>query len=264
MTIAEILAENTLPSLEAELLLSHVLKQERSWLIAHTDSTLEPNVVDDYHNLVKRRGTHEPIAYIIGEKEFYGRTFKVNEHVLIPRPSTEGLIDLAFDFLEEPETCVREVDTGIVCIAQKLKDLKDVRTIVDIGTGSGCIAITLACELPQFSLIATDVSDDTINIAKKNAVQNGVDDRIVWKRGAGLAPLQDVTTPFLLVSNPPYIPNVNPLPEEVSHFEPSNALCAGTDGLEVLRPLIADAREHPQCHGYVIECRREQVSSLLR
>ena len=263
MTIAEILAENTLTMLERELILSHVLKQERTWLIAHTDKTLEPSMIEAYRILVKRRRTHEPIAFILGEKEFYGRTFKVNEHTLIPRPSTEGLIDLVFDFLETQETCVREVDTGIVCIAQKLGDLKDVQTIVDVGTGSGCIAITLACELPKYEFIATDVSDDALKIAKENAIEHEVDDRIVFRNGDGLAPVIDITIPFLLVSNPPYIPDGEPLPKEVDNFEPNKALYAGKDGLDVLMPMIADAHKNTYCRGYVIECRREQVSSLL-
>ena len=189
------------PSLDAQWLLLHVLgKKEASWLQAHGDEELSDKEECEYRKLVKRRGAGEPLAYILGYWEFYGRRFLVNKDVMVPRPSTEGLIDAVLPRLQE----------GMV--------------VADIGTGSGCIIITLALELANFQFLATDISPAALIIARKNARIHGVLDRIEFLKGNMLEPLKDKKID-LIVSNPPYVPTAEILPGE-----PALALDGGADG----------------------------------
>jgi len=263
MLIKEALAEVDIDKLDAEILIGNVLGQDRVWVIAHSEESLAQAQKSMFDIFCARRRKGEPLAYIIGEKEFYGRLFCVNPSVLIPRPSTEGLIDCVKEFLRNPKSQVCDVDKGVSCIVEYLNKYSNIKTIVDIGTGSGCIAITLALELPHMKIIATDVSEEALEVAKKNAQLHGVNKRIDFRLGKNLQPVKELQEPFLIISNPPYIPDGEKLQLEVQ-CEPKEALFAGQDGMDVIQELIKEAHNHPLCSGAIVECRKEQASSLLQ
>jgi release factor glutamine methyltransferase len=171
--------------------------------------------------LVARRAAHEPIAYITGTREFYGRPFAVTPAVLIPRPETELLVDAALTAL------------GPAC-ASAVRPLH----VADIGTGSGCLAVTLAVECPAAHVIATDLSERALAVARTNATSLGALDRVEFRHGTLLAGPCGALD--LIVSNPPYVPDADRdgLPAEVRDYEPSGALFAGQDGLDVIREIL--------------------------
>lgn len=261
MTCKEALVSADIRNPDKELILAHVLGKSRTWIVAHPDAILTEEEEASFRHLCKRRRNHEPLAYITGGKEFYGRMFRVTPATLIPRPATEKLIEQAIAIMRggNPEG-MTEADEGIVIAATVFPDMPAPGMIVDVGTGSGCIAVTLACELPDVSVIATDISPDALAIAQENAQTHRVETRVTFREGNALEPVRDLARPFLLVSNPPYIPDGTMLEEDVIGFEPHDALFAGADGRAVIDRLIAQAEAHPYCCGYVIECRTEQVA----
>ncbi|HUF46555.1 MAG TPA: peptide chain release factor N(5)-glutamine methyltransferase, partial [Vicinamibacterales bacterium] len=190
------------------------------WL---TDARSEssPGFADAYAARIARRAAYEPVAYITGHREFAGRDFLVTPAVLIPRPDTEVLVDAA---IARTRACDRPAPL-----------------VVDVGTGSGCVAISLAAECPTARVVATDVSPDAIEVARRNAAAIGVSDRVAFRQGSMLAGLADA--PDLIVSNPPYIRDADrsTLPPDVAHYEPALALDGGPDGLDAIRLLIASA-----------------------
>lgn len=211
------------PRLDAEVLLAHVLAMDRVGLYVNFDRPLELAEVDDYREAVARRGRREPVAYITGEKEFMGRPFAVSDAVLIPRPETELLAEAV------------------------LKDLRIHGTaepprLLDMGTGSGIIAITLAILLPEALVTAVDLSAAALAIAASNADRHGVADRVRFVCSDLFARLPVGSRFHYIVSNPPYIPDseLRTLPPEVQK-EPSLALSAGPDGLALIRRLVAEA-----------------------
>ncbi len=248
--------------LDREILIAALLHKDRTWVLAHPETVFAEGEWMQLQTWLKRREKKEPIAYILGEKEFYGRMFVVNSHTLIPRPSTEGLTGLALTFLETGEEQIRPLDTDIVGCARRYDDLKGVATVADVGTGSGCIAITLALEQPDLRILATDIEALALETAKENARHYGVDMRIDFLPGSLLAPLADLQEPFIVVSNPPYIPEGEDLMEDVEGYEPHGALFAGKDGTDVLKALVDQSKVHPFCRGIVLECREEQVNKL--
>ncbi len=314
-TISTALSKAGIDRLDAELLLAFFLEKDRAWLLSHGDTFLHPQGQKTFDALVARRKKHEPVAYITNSKEFYGRAFFVDPRVLIPRPSTETLIDEVKNVfqkkfeMETPRTVeadseivilthlfpekiekypsIRPAVSALSCRSEAKGVSRDGRTtrddicIVDIGTGSGCIAVTLALEIPNVNIIATDISSDALEVAKMNAKKHDVSDRIKFFEGEGLlvgarhaVPLQSLDTislreitrddmPFFLVSNPPYIPKSETLPPDVSDFEPHAALFAGADGMDVLTPLIHDAKNDPLCIGFSMEMRQEQAKKLM-
>ncbi|MBI4564802.1 MAG: peptide chain release factor N(5)-glutamine methyltransferase [Planctomycetes bacterium] len=204
------------PRVDAELLLAHVLNLNRAMLFARDDRTLAPHDLQSFNRFVDRRGARrEPLAYLTGRKEFYGVTLSVTPSVLIPRPSTETLVERA------------------IALAP--------RRVLDLGTGSGAIVATLAANLPGTSFVATDVSPRAIAVARTN-VPPGVDLRI----GAGFEPVEGERFD-LVVSNPPYIPSaeIDRLEPEVRH-EPRDALDGGPDGLTVVRMILSRFRKHAE------------------
>lgn len=248
-----------LDTLDRELLLSHILQKTRSWILGHTEYVLSPEEEVQWIHTAERRKRGEPVAYITGEKEFYGRMFTVDPSTLIPRPATEILIDATLKVLRGEEVAqVIDADTEIVIASDIWGDPPSVRMIADIGTGSGCISITLACELPTLKIIATDISADALKIAIKNAERHNVRNRISFVEGDALDPVMRITEPFLLVSNPPYIPESMKLMKDVQAFEPHTALFAGKKGTDVLEKIRAQAKSHPYCVGTVVERRKEQ------
>ncbi|MDD5025776.1 MAG: peptide chain release factor N(5)-glutamine methyltransferase [Candidatus Peribacteraceae bacterium] len=263
MRIHDALRMSSIPPPEAEVLLSTALGKDRTWLIAHGEDDLPADKQAAFQAFVSRRRRGEPVAYIMGVQEFFGRPFSVNPHVLIPRPSTEGLVSLAMDILRVPHDETQEIDRGIVAVAKMLKQHIRATIVADIGTGSGCIAGTLACEMPDLRVMAVDLSKEALEVASENARRLKVADRIRFMQGNLLEPLRQISEPFLVVSNPPYIPEGHTLPRDVAGFEPAGALFAGKDGLSVLQMLMKQARRHPFCIGVVLECQEDQVSALL-
>ena len=214
---------------DAELLLMHLLKRSRAWLIAHNDELLADELSVSYTELLERRRKGEPIQYITGETEFYGLPFLVTPDVLIPRPETEHLvekvIELASDFAAP--------------------------RIVDVGTGSGAIAVALAHKLPHASITATDISLRALALAEENAKSNGASIRFLV--GDLLAPTEGERFE-IIVSNPPYVAmsDRDSLDVEVRDYEPALALFAGEDGLEVYRRLIPAAFEALTPGGFLV------------
>jgi len=210
------------PMLDAELLLVKAIKVTRTYLLAHPEAPVPQESAGIFSSWVKRRATREPLAYILGEKEFYGLSFYVNSSVLIPRPETELLVDAGLQYLrwQNPRAA-------------------------DIGTGSGAVAVTLAKYAPHAVIWATDISKDALSVAAKNAAEQGVGGRIHFAEGDLLAPLAGEKF-NLIISNPPYIPSgeIPHLMPEVSEYEPKGALDGGPDGLDVYHRIITGAPEY--------------------
>lgn len=216
---------------EAGSLLSFVIGKDRTFLISHADDSLEEPEVDRFRELVARRAEGEPLQYITGVQDFYGREFRVTPDVLIPRPETELLVEAA------------------------LEVITDVRapSICDVGTGSGCIAVTLLCERTDARAVAVDVSEAALKVAAQNAHVLGVGDRIELKLSDCFDAL-DKTTFDLIVSNPPYVSSaaLPGLQREVRDHEPLVALSPGADGLSVIRRLLRDAPSFLNAGGHLI------------
>lgn len=266
MTVEEALAGTGLPSSDAEIMLAHCLDKDRTWIMAHGMHQLSAAAWNKFTTFAERRRRREPVAYIIGKQEFYGRTFAVDGRVLIPRPATEGVVLRTLQFINDGRETTDDVDDGIEVRARKLKVASGkcspasragkVTTIVDVGTGSGCIAITLALERPDLHVVATDVSADALDVARSNAAHHGVLDRVEFREGRSLDPVNDLRTQFLLVSNPPYIPDGRLLMADVRDYEPHSALFGGPEGYEIATDLIRQAESHPMCAGFVMELPR--------
>ncbi len=262
MRIEDHLRLSKLPTAEAEVIMANILGKDRTWVLAHADEELSAQQTECWNEWAARRVRNEPLAYIVGEREFFRRMFTVDQSVLIPRPATEGLIEAAIAWLKNPRDTTVPIDAGICAMVRTLKKEKPIRTVVDIGTGSGCIAITLACEDPSLHIIATDISEAALKVARKNAEKFGAENRITFLQGSLLEPLEHWSEPFLLVSNPPYVPSARTLPADIDNCEPQIALRAGIDGLDVLRPLLLAAASHPHCIGCAIECEAAQIPAL--
>lgn len=262
MTVSEAAALFPLRA-DAEVLLAHALKRPRAWIFAHPEHVLLPEEEKAAREAAVRRNAGEPVFYIIGEREFRGLSFAVDRHVLIPRPATESLVELALEWWQEPFDVVRTVDNGIVAVGLSFGTGGPTRRIADIGTGSGCIAVALAVALPQMEFIATDTSSDALDVAKNNAKRHSVAARIAFAQGSLLEALGPTADPFVIVSNPPYIPlGAAEVHGDTHLHEPHEALYAGENGMDVLAALAAQARAHPHCRGLLVECREDQVSAL--
>jgi release factor glutamine methyltransferase len=263
-SIADSLKQAGVEKLDAELLLSDVLHVPRSVLLARSKESLSSEQNIHFKDFCERRKKGEPVAYILGKKEFYGMSFGVSPAVLIPRPATEGLIDVTKETLLTKKAQRKETDTKILAKSWILKE-DNPTVIVDIGTGSGAIAIILAHLFPSLPIIATDISIEALAIAIRNAWGN--DAQIDIRHGSLLEPVMDLQEPFFVVSNPPYIPEGEKLLNDVSAFEPHEALFAGKDGLSVITPLIDQCKKHPFCTGVTLEFRSDQermIDSFLK
>lgn len=219
------------PRLCAELLLAHALNCERIRLFTRHDEVPGEDVRARFRGLVKEAAGGRPIAYLTGVKEFFSLPFEVTPEVLIPRPETEILVERTIDLVRK----------------QGPADA----AILDLGAGSGCIAVSLARHLPNVRLFASDVSEAALCVARRNAERHGVSDRIVFRMGSGLAAWRagaDGSAPRvfdLIVCNPPYVAAGSTVVEpQVRAFEPATALFAGADGLDVIRVVLADAPRH--------------------
>ena len=223
------------PRLQVELLLAHVLKVPRLKLYLDFERCLTEPELDAVRQLVKRRGSREPLQHIVGSVSFCGFEIQVDRNVLIPRPETEGLAERGWQFLQER---IR---------AEGLEQVEGERAPVralDFGTGSGCVAVALARQAPQALITALDISPAALQLARENASRNGVLERIEFFEGDSFGALPPGSIFDLIVSNPPYIPTaeIDQLAPEVRDYDPRLALDGGGDGLEVLRHLAQAGR----------------------
>jgi release factor glutamine methyltransferase len=224
------------PRLTIELLLAHLLKKKRLQLYMEFEKDLDETALEALRGMVKRRVAGEPLQYITGETEFCGLKLMVDKRVLIPRPETELLVEV---------------------VAGRLKgedgERKEVAKIVDVGTGSGCIAIALAKRLPGAEITAIDVSAEALEVARGNAALHQTEKNIRFLESDLLQNLPGSLRADVIVSNPPYIADgeLAKLPKEVRDFEPVRALAAGEDGLKVIRRLVMDARRILSPSGFM-------------
>lgn len=206
-----------------ELLLRHFTGMSRSMLLASLRDELEPGTIEAFEKSVHDHAAGKPVQYIIGHEEFYGRLFHVNESVLIPRPETEELIMESIRRIEEKFGSRQEL------------------TMVDVGTGSGAIAVTMKLECPQLKVLASDIAPDSLELAKENADRLGAE--INFVQGDLLQPFIEKGVLFdLVLSNPPYIPigDMTGMSEVVTEHEPHRALFAGEDGLDFYRRFMKE------------------------
>ena len=227
-TVGDALRARELDPIDARVLLEHVLGAGHAELIAHRERRLTAPERDRYAHLVERRRHGEPIAYLIGWREFYGRRFAVDPAVLIPRPESELLVELALQHL----------------------GARAQATVLDLGTGSGNLAVTIALERPDLEVFATDISESALACARRNARDLGA--RIQFKQGDWFAPVAGRRFD-LIVSNPPYVADADlHLSAGDLRFEPQAALRGGPDGLACLRSLVERAPSHLWPGGWLI------------
>jgi release factor glutamine methyltransferase len=221
--------------LDAEVLLGHSLGRDRAWILIHMQDQLDDQGRRIFERDIERRSVREPLQYITGTQEFWGLPFKVTPAVLIPRPETELVVETAI----------------------KAANRKATPVIVDLCTGSGCIAISLAKELSHARIFATERSDAALDIARQNARQNSVADRVRFLAGDLFGPLEEMdlrTNIDIIVANPPYIrsdelPTLQP---EVRDFEPEMALIAGKEGTEIAERIILQSPEYVKPGGSLV------------
>ena len=217
--------------LDARLLAQRALGWDAARLLTRANEQEPAGFLDEYGTLVTRRAAREPMAYVLGRQEFWGLEFEVSAAVLIPRPETELIVDAALETFADP---IATID------------------IADIGTGSGCLAVTLAHERPNARVVASDVSGAALGVAQRNAARHGVSSRVQFLEADLLG---GTAQPFdLIVSNPPYVPERDraTLQPEVRDYEPPAALFAGDDGLSVIRRLVDEAAPRLKPKGFVI------------
>ena len=261
------------PRLQTELLLAHQLKLPRMKLYLNFDRVLTAPETDGLREFVKRRGQREPLQYITGSTSFCGHEITVSRHALIPRPETELLAELGWKFLNQfSEGRVPRVPNQI---SEAGDSQRSSLRALDFGTGTGCIAIALAAKCPNAKITALDISTDALTLAKQNALQNQVAERIEFLQGNGFAALKNRwgerprepkpdsqngspgVSPHqfdLLISNPPYIASaeIATLDPEVRDFDPRGALDGGADGLDFYRRLAAEAQTFLKPDGKIM------------
>jgi release factor glutamine methyltransferase len=234
------------PRRDAELLLMRLLGCDRAYLLTHPDAVLSAEQAVMYESWLRRRAAHEPIQYILGEQEFFGHTFTVTPDVLIPRPETEHLVEALLERVPHD---------------QRLR-------IADIGTGSGAIAVALACSLPQAQLTAVDISEAALAVATQNACAHHVAERIRFLQSDLLSAIAGECFDAI-VSNPPYVAEIDwgSLEPQVIDYEPATALFAGPSGLDVYERLIPQAHAALKPGGWLLMeiglGQRDAVAGLL-
>jgi release factor glutamine methyltransferase len=217
--------------LEAGSLLSHVLNRDRTFILAHPEHVLDPHPLMIFQSLVVRRAAGEPLQYITGHQKFYKLDFRVTPDVLIPRPESEAIVEVALELLPRDRPS----------------------QFADMGTGSGCLAISILHELPEARGIAIDVSPAALNIARGNAQRHGVVDRLKLIESDLFSAVATAEQFELIVSNPPYVPdgNIDSLQREVG-YEPHSALAGGSDGLDVIRRLLREVPQRLRAKGHFV------------
>lgn len=234
--------------LNAEVLLAHQLHVQRISLYLNFEQPLTEKEVSGFRSLIKRRLQHEPLQYITGRQEFWSLSFQVNPHVLIPRPETEILVEQA------------------MVLAKALADGTQLR-FLDLGTGSGVIAVAMAKEIPESLVLATDISEEALDVARANAQEHGVSSNITFIQGDLFEPLMLEKPAFhLIASNPPYVctHEISGLHSEVALYEPKAALDGGKDGMDYLREIVAQAPQFLLPGGWLLlEMSPYQVEKAL-
>lgn len=230
---------------DAQLLLQKVLARDLTFLIAHDREVLSESQSAEFDNFVRRRADGEPLQYITGAQEFYGLAFEVNENVLIPRPETELLVEAAIEILRA----------------------RTEQTFCDVGTGSGCVAVAVAKNLPAAIGVCLDISLAALKVAARNAENNRVAERLKFIESDVFAALKNQKSKIkdqssktknqkfsVIISNPPYIPATDAavLQREVVGFEPHAALFGGADGLDIVRKLLKDATAFLTANGFLL------------
>jgi len=232
------------PRLDAELLLGHALGIKRIDLYLDMDRPMAAEELESYRGLLKRRSLKEPVAYILGEKEFYSRTFHVNAKVLIPRPESELLVEQAL---------------AMAPLGEK---------ILEVGVGSGAVIVSVLAERGDLEGFGSDVTRQTINVAIKNATLHGVANRAAFFVGDGFSPVK-ARFP-LIIMNPPYIGNSQApdLEDDVLLYEPHGALFGGNDGLDIIKEIVRNVGDHLRRKGrFIMETgygQKEKIDDLIR
>ena len=237
-------ADSSTANLDAQVILAHVLGVDRSWLFAHYDYELMPAEAQRFSELVARRTASEPVAYLIGKKEFYGLELAVDKRVLIPRPETELLVDAVLDHIES------RVDRSV--------------TVADVGTGSAAIALAIATNCPEAKVYATDISEDALTVARQNVAQCDARKQIRLLHGNLLEPLPEMVD--VLAANLPYIRHdeYKTLQRDVRDYEPQLALEAGPEGLDVFERLLRQVHAHLNPGGVIfLEIAHDQGKAML-
>ncbi|MCT4619000.1 MAG: peptide chain release factor N(5)-glutamine methyltransferase [Marinisporobacter sp.] len=237
------------PLLDAEVILCHTLKKDRLFLYTHRDHVLKEEEVRVFNECIEKRTQGMPVAYIVRKQEFMGLNFYVEEGVLIPRPDTEILVERVIEWTK--------------------KRKNDNRTIVDLGTGSGAITISLAKYIENTFVYSIDLSRHALEIGKKNAILNEVTENTLFLEGDLFTPIKDKLEGKvdILVSNPPYIPRkeIEKLQIEVKKFEPKTALDGGVDGLDFYRKIIDEAPNFVKKGGFIgLEVGHDQADVVKR
>ena len=235
-TLDDLIQHSQLPRAEARRLLASLTGQPLTWFMAHGDDPADPDLAARFQALAERRRAGEPLAYLLGQQEFYGRPFAVSPAVLIPRADTETLVETALEQL----------------LLQRQQRRAVPLSLLELGTGSGIIAITLALEAPDTEVHAVERSPEALAVARQNAKALGAD-HIHWHAGSWWQALASPRRFDLIVSNPPYIAaNDHHLQQGDLRFEPPQALAAGPDGLDDLRILIGGAPAHLTPGGWLL------------
>lgn len=226
--------------ISAEYLLSFILKCKRQELYLNPDRQLTNIEINTFKTFIQRRSKREPLQYIIGEEEFRGLIFKVTRDVLIPRPETELLV----------EESVKIISTLQPPAPKQL-------TIIDLCTGSGCIAVSIAKEIDNCKVYATDISEKALAVARENAKRHSIEDRITFLQGSFFEPMKDKGLEGkidIILSNPPYVSkkDMGKLQPEIKEYEPSLALYGGEDGLDSYRTIIPEALNYLKKDGYLL------------
>ena len=286
LTSAATQLNNDEASFEVQLLLQHLLNVNRAWLIAHEHENIPPSIHAAYRALINRRANGEPIAYILGVREFYGLIFKVSPDTLIPRADTETLVEAAlakisqnaqtpslrreqFTKLRTTESCIAETDSDLRQNDKvwddkpRVLDLK----ILDLGTGSGAIALAIAKHRPQAQITALDASQDALDIAIENAQNLNIPNvKLILSDWFSALTNEKFD---IIVSNPPYIEASDAhLQQGDLRYEPLSALASGADGLDAIRHIIKNAPPHLNPHGWLMlehgYHQASQVAALLK
>jgi len=240
--IGQIKATSDSPTLDAQVLIAHVVEKNRTWVVTHPEVILDQEKKEELFNKSKRLISGEPLPYIIGHWEFYGLDFLVNNDVLIPRPETELLVEKAINWLESHTDC---------------------RTVVDVGAGSGCIAISLKKYFPYLDMIACDISLPALRLAKKNAEKHHLSDGIKYIQSDLLTAIKQEIC--LVCANLPYIPQERINFLSVSKYEPRLALDGGIGGLEQIEKLLQQCAHLVLPGGFILlEIESSQGESVIR
>ena len=277
-TLDDLIRDSGLPRAEARRLLASLTGQPLTWFMAHGDDPADPDTTTRFQALAERRRAGEPLAYLLGQQEFYGRPFTVSPAVLIPRADTETLVETALEQLlllrrqrravdvtgaeapalvlpsAQPQTCQGRSSADAQALLSKTSSCPTPPplSLLELGTGSGIIAITLALEAPDTEVHAVERSPEALAVAQQNAKALGAD-RIHWHPGSWWQALASPRRFDLIVSNPPYIAaNDHHLQQGDLRFEPPQALAAGPDGLDDLRIIIGGAPAHLNPGGWLL------------